>query len=94
MNRRNFLRRALTGVAVAAVASKIPFETLTSAKNSLPATIGEYAEYSNFSSLAESSSIDELVEKSAMELAYRAGQNMANLTFAVVEGYQPVAFGA
>ena len=86
MNRRTFLRRALTGVAVVAVASKMPLSGLMSAPTSAPATIAGYSEYSNFSILAISQSIDEIVQKSAVELGYRAGQSIDELYAMTLDG--------
>jgi len=77
-------------VAVAAaVAPSVLADVFTPAQ---VATIGEYFNYCNFSSLP-SSAIDELVDNCAIEMGYRAGESISELCNAVA-GYKPVAFGA
>jgi len=46
---------------------------------SAPAQIGEWNNYTNFSSFAIAAAIDELVGNSAIELSYQAGQSISTL---------------
>lgn len=50
------------------------------------ATIGEYADYANFSSLSLATAIDPVVENVGKELSYRLGQSLSAITRAVVDG--------
>ena len=52
---------------------------------SSPAQIGEWNNYSNFSSFAIAAAIDELVGNSAVELGYQAGQSISELYSAVAD---------
>jgi hypothetical protein len=52
---------------------------------SAPAQIGEWNNYTNFSSFAIASAIDELVGNSAVELGYQAGQSISELYSAVAD---------
>ncbi len=92
MNRRKFLSRVLTGAAVVAVGSKIPFAFSKMPKAPVVATISGYADYCNFSNLAIATSVDEIVSESAIELGYRASQSIRELEAATFD-YQPTAFG-
>ena len=58
-------------------------ETIT--QLSSPAQIGEWNNYSNFSSFAIAAAIDELVGNSAVELGYQAGQSISELYSAVAD---------
>jgi hypothetical protein len=53
---------------------------------STTATIGEYADYCNFSSLALATAIDNTVENVARELAYRLGESLSALVRATADG--------
>lgn len=89
MNRRAFFKRAAIGAAVVAVAPTLlsePFMTPAP----VVATIGEYAEYANFSSFAVASSMNKLVTDSAVELGYRAGMSINDLYQATYD--QPETF--
>jgi hypothetical protein len=57
---------------------------------SAPAQIGEWNNYSNFSSFAIAAAIDELVGNSAVELGYQAGQSISELYSAVVDSASTV----
>jgi hypothetical protein len=50
------------------------------------ATIGEYADYANFSSLSLATAIDSTVENVARELAYRLGESLSGLVRATADG--------
>jgi hypothetical protein len=50
------------------------------------ATIGEYADYANFSSLSLATAIDPVVENVGRELSYRLGQSLSAITRAVADG--------
>jgi len=52
---------------------------------SSPAQVGEWNNYSNFSSFAIASAIDELVGNSAVELGYQAGQSISELYSTVAD---------
>ena len=93
MNRRLFLRRALTGVAVAVVASQIPSKLLMDVATSQPETIGGYVDYCNFSQMALTDSMEKIIQESAVELGYRAGVSINELYAATFDSYEPVAFG-
>jgi hypothetical protein len=54
------------------------------------ATIGEYADYCNFSSLVLATAIDNTVENVARELAYRLGQSLSALVRATADGASAV----
>jgi hypothetical protein len=49
-------------------------------------TIGEYADYANFSSLSLATSIDQTVENVAKEMAYRLGESLSALVRATADG--------
>ena len=49
-------------------------------------TIGEYADYANFSSLSLATAIDNTVENVARELAYRLGESLSGLVRATADG--------
>ena len=50
------------------------------------ATIGEYADYANFSSLSLATAIDNTVENVARELSYRLGESLSGLVRATADG--------
>jgi N4-gp56 family major capsid protein len=50
------------------------------------ATIGEYADYANFSSLSLSTAIDQTVENVAKEMSYRLGESLSALVRATADG--------
>lgn len=50
------------------------------------ATIGEYADYANFSSLSLATAIDPVVENVGRELSYRLGQTLSAIVRAVADG--------
>jgi len=52
---------------------------------SAPAQVGEWNNYSNFSSFVVASAIDDLVPNSAVELGYQAGQSISELYSAVAD---------
>jgi hypothetical protein len=54
------------------------------------ATIGEYADYANFSSLSLATAIDSTVENVARELAYRLGESLSGLVRATADGASSV----
>ena len=54
------------------------------------ATIGEYADYANFSSLSLATAIDNTVENVAREMAYRLGESLSGLVRATADGASAV----
>ena len=54
------------------------------------ATIGEYADYANFSSLTLATALDQVVENVGREMAYRLGQSLSALVRATVDGANAV----
>lgn len=50
------------------------------------ATIGEYADYANFSSLSLATAIDSTVENVAKEMSYRLGESLSALVRATADG--------
>lgn len=50
------------------------------------ATIGEYADYANFSSLSLATAIDNTVENVAREMSYRLGESLSGLVRATADG--------
>jgi hypothetical protein len=52
---------------------------------SAPAQVGEWNNYTNFSSFAIAAAIDELVGNSAVELGYQAGQSISGLYSSVAD---------
>lgn len=89
MQRRGFIRSLIGGTAALAVAPVSTFRALAAETVTTPALtlaviretvgcIGEYSEYTNFSSFAIASAIDELVLDSASEFGYHAGQSIKN----------------
>jgi len=54
------------------------------------ATIGEYADYANFSSLSLATAIDPVVENIGRELSYRLGQSLSAIVRAVIDGSNSV----
>jgi hypothetical protein len=54
------------------------------------ATIGEYADYANFSSLSLATAIDNTVANVAREMAYRLGESLSGLVRATADGANAV----
>lgn len=54
------------------------------------ATIGEYADYANFSSLSLATAIDNTVENVAKEMSYRLGESLSGLVRATADGANAV----
>jgi len=50
------------------------------------ATIGEYADFANFSSLSLATAIDNTIENVAREMAYRLGESLSGLVRATADG--------
>lgn len=63
---------------------------ITASVGTTTATIGEYADYANFSSLSLATAIDPVVENVARELSYRLGQSLSAIVRAVVDGASAV----
>lgn len=57
---------------------------------SIPATVGEYNNYTNFSAMVVASAIDDLVGNSAIELGYQAGQTISELYSATLDSASTV----
>jgi nitrate reductase assembly molybdenum cofactor insertion protein NarJ len=85
MNRRSFFRKAATGAAVLAIATSPAmagfdwFMEENPDYNPFSAEVLEYVDYTNFSSFAITSSIDQMVEQAAAELAKAYGIRIAAL---------------
>lgn len=54
------------------------------------ATIGEYADYANFSSLSLATAIDDTVANVAKEMSYRLGESLSGLVRATADGANAV----
>jgi hypothetical protein len=54
------------------------------------ATIGEYADFANFSSLSLATAIDNTVENVAREMSYRLGESLSGLVRATADGANAV----
>lgn len=67
------------------VGSSIQVSVLTTT-----ATIGEYADYANFSSLSLATAIDNTVENVAREMSYRLGESLSALVRATADGANSV----
>src|SRR5271167_1247902 len=63
------------------VGSSISVSVLTTT-----ATIGEYADFANFSSLSLATAIDNTVENVAREMSYRLGESLSGLVRATADG--------
>lgn len=59
---------------------------ITATVGTTTATIGEYADYANFSSLALATALDPAVENVGRELSYRLGQSLSAIVRAVADG--------
>ena len=59
---------------------------ITATVGTTTATIGEYADYANFSSLSLATTLDPAVENVGRELSYRLGQSLSAIVRAVVDG--------
>ena len=70
-----------TATTEGAVGSSISVSVLTTT-----ATIGEYADYANFSSLSLATAIDNTVENVAREMSYRLGESLSALVRATADG--------
>ena len=70
-----------TQTAEGTVGSGIPVSVLTTTS-----TIGEYADYANFSSLSLATAIDNTVENVAKEMSYRLGESLSALVRATADG--------
>ena len=85
MNRRSFFKKAATGAAVLAVAGNPAmagfdwFMEENPDYNPFSAEVLEYADYTNFSRLAITSSIDSMIEEAAAELGKAHGRRIAAL---------------
>lgn len=100
MNRRNFFKWLGIGTAAVAVA---PYALLNGEPVCVAAdsplgvsllaggTLGEYADYSNFSSFALTEAIDKAVAQAAAELGVAAGRGISALH--ETASYDPRAFG-
>jgi hypothetical protein len=82
MNRRRFLKWVGAGTAAVAVAPTALFHEGPACVAAVPTTIGEYAEYVNFSSFALASSMDEIIANTAKQLAHNAGLSVSELAAA------------
>jgi len=71
----------VTATTEGTVAAGISVSVLTTT-----ATIGEYADYANFSSLALATAIDNTVENVAKEMAYRLGESLSQLVRTTCDG--------
>lgn len=89
MDRRGFLKKLGTGIAVAAVCTDpwcgsiagnaiVPHEEICGLQHvvSIPETLGDYYDYTNFSSFAVQESIDDMTKNAAAELGRQAGISM------------------
>jgi hypothetical protein len=72
MNRRRFLKWVGAGTAAVAVAPTALFHEGPACVAAVPTTIGDYADYANFSELARAQAIDEMVSNTAAELGRQA----------------------
>jgi len=59
---------------------------ITASVGTTTATIGEYADYANFSSLSLATALDPVVENVGRELSYRLGQSLSAIVRAVADG--------
>jgi len=89
INRTFFQYNTLTGDTVQSADGVVGAPELVS-QLSAPAQIGEWNNYTNFSSFAIASAIDELVGNSAVELAYQGGQSISELYSAVADSASTV----
>lgn len=67
-----------------------PGQGLIASLVSNTSTIGEYADYASFSSLALATAIDDTLGNVAKELSYRLGQSLSNLVRYTVDGASAV----
>lgn len=92
MNRRSFLGTLLAGAATAAVAIYEPmhlgfpelhpwnnYDPILEQEIPINAVIGEYADYTSFSSFSIANAIDESVSNAARELSYQCGKSVSML---------------
>lgn len=59
---------------------------ITATVGTTTSTIGEYADYANFSSLSLATALDNAVENVGRELSYRLGQTLSAIVRAVADG--------
>ena len=83
MNRRSFLKWLGAGTAAVVVApaaiAKVAASASQTEKVWAPASIAEYSDYANFSSLSIANATDQLVSDAAKELAFRQSQSLEQL---------------
>lgn len=89
VNRTFFQYNTLSGDTAQSADGVIGSPELVS-QISAPAQIGEWNNYTNFSSFVIASAIDELVGNSAVELGYQAGQSISELYSAVADSASTV----
>lgn len=63
---------------------------ITATVSTKTATIGEYADYANFSSLAIATAIDPVVENVGKEMSYRLGQSLSSIVRIIADGSNAV----
>jgi len=84
INRTFFQYNTLSGDTIQAADGTVGSPEFVS-QISAPAQLGEWNNYTNFSSFAIASAIDDLVGNSATELGYQAGQSISELYSAVAD---------
>lgn len=84
INRQFFQYNTLTGDTVQVGDGVIGAPEFVNQISS-PAQVGEWNNYSNFSSLVIASTLDDVVGNSAVELGYQAGQSISELYSAVAD---------
>lgn len=82
---RTFYQYNVLGANTAQSADGVVGSPLFVGQISSPATIGEWNDYTNFSSFAIAAAIDELCGNSGIELSYRAAQSLSLLNFATLD---------
>lgn len=78
MNRRGFLKMLGIGAASAAVFPTIALKSVSQPVE-IEAVVGEYENYSSFSSFALAQSIDPIVAAAALELGRQASEDINKL---------------
>lgn len=84
INRQFFQYNTLSGDTVQSADGTVGSPEFIS-QISAPAQLGEWNNYTNFSSFAIAAAIDDLVGNSAVELGYQAGQSISELYSAVAD---------
>jgi hypothetical protein len=84
INRQFFQYNTLTGDTTQATDGVIGSPEFVS-QISAPAQLGEWNQYTNFSSFVIAASMDDVVGNSAVELGYQAGQSISELYSAVAD---------